>query len=115
MKSISGAYFCRDIESNGERILLFLTNAFTVHLNNAKVWIMDGTFDTVPPLFQQLYTIHRSIGATNSRILPVVYALMTHKSRNSYVRLFQEIKSIANQRGYNLQPDFILTDFKWLQ
>lgn len=81
-------------------------------MNNANVWICDGTFKTVPNLFLQLYTIHCKIGGINSRILPVAYALMTSKSQECYITLFDAIRNISAQRGYILQPAFILTDFE---
>ncbi|CAG8838419.1 587_t:CDS:2, partial [Cetraspora pellucida] len=52
---------------------------------SASFWIMDGTFKTVLYIFCQLYTIHAPVGSeSNSRILPLVYALMTHKSEEMY-------------------------------
>jgi hypothetical protein len=111
--TLNGENFCRDIRMDNDRTLIFLTNANLIHLRNASFWIMDGTFKTVPTIFKQLYTIHAPVGGPlNSRILPLVYALMSSKSEESYSRLFQELNDIADQRNIELRPDFVLTDFE---
>ena len=56
---------------------------------------MDGTFKTVPLLFQQMYTIHAPVGGENARVLPLVYALMMGKSEECYTQLFQELISLG--------------------
>ncbi|CAF1202206.1 unnamed protein product [Rotaria sp. Silwood1] len=74
---------------------------------------MDGTFKTVPTLFRQLYSIHAPPGRNvNSRIVPLVYALMSVKSETLYQRLFQELNEWAEENGLELKPDFVLTDFE---
>lgn len=40
-----------------DRILIFTTQRNQQLLKTADVWLMDGTFDVVPTLFKQLYTI----------------------------------------------------------
>jgi hypothetical protein len=52
---------------------------------------MDGTFKTVPTVFHQLYTIHALVGGAKNFIFPMVYVLMTSRSEESYVRLFEEL------------------------
>ncbi|CAG8855267.1 31189_t:CDS:2, partial [Gigaspora margarita] len=77
-------FLVRDSIIGEDRIILFTTKANIQHLSRALYWIMDGTFKTVPTIFHQLYTIHAPIGtADNSRVLPLVYALMTNKSEES--------------------------------
>lgn len=41
-----------------KRMIIFTTNANLTFLSYCDEWYMDGTFDVVPPLFKQLYTIH---------------------------------------------------------
>ncbi|KAL7294471.1 hypothetical protein TKK_0012465 [Trichogramma kaykai] len=59
MCTISGATF---LLHNGmlddQRILIYSTKANLSVLKKCSVWQGDGTFDTVPSLFHQLYTIH---------------------------------------------------------
>ena len=51
---------------------------------------MDGTFKTVPLLFQQMYTIHAPVGGENACVLPLVYVLMTGKSEECYTNVGAE-------------------------
>ena len=73
---------------------------------------MDGTFKTVPTVFHQLYTIHAPVGSENSRILPLVYSLITSKSEEIYKNLFEELIEFAAENNITLQPSTILTDFE---
>ena len=82
-------------------------------LAKSRLWIMDGTFKTVPGLLRQLYTIHCEIGGeANSRIVPVFYALMTSKSKECYKRIFEEIKDWADDKHVLINHKYILTDFE---
>ncbi|CAF3241470.1 unnamed protein product [Rotaria sp. Silwood2] len=111
--TLSGMHFSKDINDGTERILLFTTSENLKWLQKAKFWIMDGTFKTVPTLFRQLYSIHAPAGGNiNSRIVPLVYALMTVKSEELYQRLFQELNEWAEENELELKPDFVLTDFE---
>ena len=48
----------------------------------------------------------------NFRIVPLVYTLMSKKSKELSQRLFQEMNELAKKNGFELQPDFVLTDFE---
>jgi hypothetical protein len=110
--TLDGSDFFREIQLDGERVYLFVNRAHLRHLFRSNFWIMDGTFKTVPLLFSQLYSIHCEVGGINSRILPIVWALMTSKSENCYVALFEELRRLALIEGFVLRPDFVLTDFE---
>ncbi|CAF0824457.1 unnamed protein product [Rotaria sp. Silwood1] len=111
--TLSGMHFAKDITDGTERILLFTTSENLKWLQEAKFWIMDGTFKTVPTLFRQLYSIHAPAGGNvNFRIVPLVYALMSNKSEELYQRLFQELNELADENELELKPDFVLTDFE---
>ena len=80
--TLSGQSFGKDIT---EGILIFTTSENLKWLHEAKYWLMDGTFKTVPTLFRQLYSIHALAGRNDTfRIVPLVYALMTKKSEELY-------------------------------
>ncbi|KAL2631004.1 hypothetical protein R1flu_015690 [Riccia fluitans] len=70
---------------------------------------MDGTFDTCPHLFQQLFTIHAFFG---ERQVPLLYVLMSSKGREAYVSLFRNLKDLAILRGRRFSPEQILSDFE---
>jgi hypothetical protein len=106
-------FLVKNLEIGSERILLFTTKANIKHLSLSPFWIMDGTFKTVPRIFYQLYTIHAPVGAEeNSRILPLVYALMSGKSKELYQALFQNLIEFAEESNISLRPSTILTDFE---
>lgn len=94
------------------KILIFSTTAEIRFLALAVYWIMDGTFKTVPTLFRQLYSIHAPVGGENSRILPLVYALMASKSQECYTRLFEDLQDLAEEIEVELEPHYIITDFE---
>nr|CAG8678882.1 5299_t:CDS:1 [Entrophospora candida] len=112
--TISGEQFlAREIELDEEKIMIFCTTSNLQHLQEANYWIMDGTFKTMPALFQQMYTIHALVGGeNNARDFPMVYTLMTSKSEESYRRLFQELVDLGEETGHHLAPPMILTDFE---
>ena len=87
--ALNEIHFVKYITEGTERILLFTKTKNLKWLQEAKFWIMDGAFKTVPTLFQQLYSIHAPAGGNaNFRIVPLVYALMTMKSEELYEKLF---------------------------
>lgn len=58
MKNIGDVPFLLyDSGPSANRILIFSTQRNLELLRRAKVLAMDGTFDIVPPLFSQLYTL----------------------------------------------------------
>jgi len=106
-------FLIKDHTIEQERILLFTSKENILHLSQASFWLMDGTFDTVPTIFCQLYTIHASVGTeNNSRILPLVYALMSRKSEDLYKWLFNDLCQFAEENDIILTPSYILTDFE---
>ena len=112
--TISGEQFlAKEIEIGEEKMMIFCTPSNLLHLQEADYWIMDGTFRTVPTLFQQLYTIHALVNkGNNSRVFPMVYVLMTSKSEEMYRALFEELIELGDQAGQDLSPPLIITDFE---
>lgn len=103
LRTIDGEDFLiKDMDLNGDKILVFSTVSNIAHLHNSRIWIMDGTFETVPRLFHQLYT----------KVMPLLYALMTSKSQKCYTALFHEIASFAVENGFELNPSIVLSDFE---
>lgn len=88
-----------------DRMLIFSTAQNLTLLQRHQDWFADGTFSTAPHLFKQLYTIHVVMFET---VVPVVYALLPNKTRETYVKLLQEIKRL--QPG--LQPQSLMSDFE---
>lgn len=77
---------------DNECVLVFSTKENLRLLNEAKFWMMDGTFACCQRPFRQIYTVHAMVGAPHSthKIVPLVYGLLSHKSVKSY-KIFLEI------------------------
>lgn len=86
------------VNAKGEDMLLFdsnQNNRFVVLgtkknlqvLGDCDYWFADGTFKTVPLIFKQLYTIH---GIVHSKVIPLIYVLMSDKSESSYKNMLEE-------------------------
>ncbi|GES82704.1 uncharacterized protein LOC111041937 [Rhizophagus clarus] len=82
-----------------------MTESSKSHLRVISKWANDQII--YPSL-----TIHAPVGSANSRILFLVYTLMTSKSEGVYRCLFEELVDFAAENNVNLQPSTILTDFK---
>lgn len=79
------------------RDLIFCTKNNIDLLKNSLIWLMDGTFQCCPLLFAQLYSVHGLIGSgANAKVVPLVYALLTHKTQECYTHFFQELKRYAD-------------------
>ena len=107
------AFLVKNLNIGDEKVLIFTTFNNVNHLSRSSFWIMDGTFKTVPTIFKQLYTIHGSVGSNkNSQIMPLVFSLMSSKSMEYYQALFQNLINFGDEHDIDLQPQFVLTDFK---
>jgi len=112
-KSFNGQTFLlKESTIESHKIYIFSTKDEISKLVNANYWVMDGTFKTVPSIFLQMYTIHAPVGGNNSRILPLVYVLMTSKQQCCYERLFEDLISICDGFGFDVSPKCIITDFE---
>ena len=98
-------FFLYDSEDCLNRIIIFTTKRNLQLLSTTNFWYADGTFKTVPSLFNQLYTIH---GVINNDVLPLVYILMSKRTESSYRKLFFELKTLES----SLSPMTIMTDFE---
>ena len=67
------------------------------------VFLGDGTFDSVPTMFKQLYTIHAEVDGS---VFPVVFVLMEERSTEAYEYVFNVLK----ERGLVFKT--FMTDFE---
>ncbi|KFD47098.1 hypothetical protein M513_12008 [Trichuris suis] len=91
---------------------MFTTVSDVQKLANATFWITDGTFKTVLSVFYQLYTIHEPITTGSCRSFPLVYILMTGKSKTLYECAFEELAAFGGESGVLLNPAMVMTDFE---
>ena len=81
-------------ESGAEdKIILLGTQSNLHHLAEAECFYVDGTFETCPRLFYQIFTIH-------------------NKHQSTYNRMFMMVKEAALDLGLDLTPSSVLSDFK---
>ncbi|KAJ3645124.1 hypothetical protein Zmor_022811 [Zophobas morio] len=88
-----------------DRVLIFGTKKNLELLSNSTTWMMDGTFQTVPALFYQLYTIH---GEVRNAYFPLVFGLLPKKSEAIYVKFFEKIREFL----VNPKVKVIITDIE---
>ena len=86
-------------------MLVFSTENNLTVLASCKHYFMDGTFKTMPVIFDQLYTIH---GMKNGYVIPLVYALLPNKRQETYSNFLRTVKTIAP----TLDVESVNTDFE---
>ena len=74
-------------------------------LENAEVWLGDGTFAVVPTIYFQLYTIHAKVG---NKYPHCVYFLLPNKTQATYVQMLEALAHMIPDAN----PQTILTDFE---
>ena len=84
----SWKYF--DSGPSDSRILILTTDSNLDFLCQSLRWCGDGTFKAAPKLWTQLYTLH---GQKNGYTVPCVYALLPNKRKETYIRIFRQVKS----------------------
>lgn len=100
------------------RILVFGTRENLLTLSKSETWFLDGTFQTVPTIFFQLFTImgtvvQKSRGEERKIALPLVYALLENKQEIAYSKVIEVTLAFAEQSGIRMrQPSSIMTDFE---
>lgn len=104
--TLRGEQFIKfDFNENGQRILLFCTDKNLKILKKCKIWQGDGTFDVVPELFAQLYTIH---GRYKKSLIPLVYIVTTDRTEETYLLILKKLCEL--QEGLN--PTLLIVDFE---
>jgi len=65
--------FCISIPTQLKKMVIFSTDRHLKFLQKAKYWVMDGTFQSAPDIFTQLYAIHVEV---KGQWFPVVLGRM---------------------------------------
>ncbi|KAM7308638.1 hypothetical protein ISCGN_012272 [Ixodes scapularis] len=102
-----------DTSPHGTRVLIFATSESLGHLSQATTILCDGTFKTVPRQFYQLYTFHGVKEFQGRNIsFPFAYSLLSSKTEDAYLHLFNALLLTCQRHGFVLSPGFIITDFE---
>ncbi|CAF3596017.1 unnamed protein product [Rotaria socialis] len=92
-----------------DRILVFSSDQQLELLFESETIFMDGTFDTTPPNFKQVYLIHAQKFGQG---LPVAFCLLPNKRGKTYTELIEQLKEKANTMGKQFKPKRIITDYE---
>jgi hypothetical protein len=84
-------------------MLIFSTDKTLQILNEHRNWLCDGTFDAVPLIFIQLFTVHVIKKCKN---LPLIYALFTNKQEVTYRKFFSFISNKVKNSPLSVSSDF---------
>ena len=76
-------------EEGRERIIILATKENLEIMAGTKRYFVDGTFDHLPNIFEQLFTIH---GTIHGVILPLVYILSISQKKIMYKKAYQALK-----------------------
>ena len=91
-------FLIHDSGEDIDRMLVFASE--TGHLASADTWHMDGTFDSAPLLFHQLFVIRAKLGDS---AISCVYALIPNKMQAAYEKLLIVVIDTCTEFGF--QPD----------
>ncbi|KAL3685756.1 hypothetical protein R1sor_003778 [Riccia sorocarpa] len=85
------------------RILVLATGRNLELLYQYRHWMADGTFKSAPQHFVQIRTIHI---VKSDVVIPLVYALLPNKQKESYVRVLRILKE---RHSMHLEEDSVHT------
>ena len=94
-----------------DEILILTTDPFLDFLCKAVRLCGDGTFKAAPKLWTQLYTVQLH-GQKNGYTVPCVFALLPNKRKETYIKLFTQIKSWLEGASQTWEIQFFLSDYE---
>ncbi|XP_052123549.1 uncharacterized protein LOC113215949 [Frankliniella occidentalis] len=99
-----------DDEPPQNRILVFSTRQFLKRLTQSLIVNLDGTFETSPDIFTQVFTIHGEYGG---EVFPFVFALLPDKSEASYRTVLQAVvDKCRDMRIASPKPVTVISDME---
>ena len=90
-------------------IVIFSTEENIRRLSTKSHWCADGTFKSVPKIYTQIFTIH---GFEGDKLTPLVYCLLSSKTRAIYSQVFRSLKDKADSLDVLLMPTLFTCDLK---
>jgi hypothetical protein len=109
-KTSGGGPFLRHMEKVGEdsMILVFMSDYGKWVLSKSEHVFCDGTFDTAPPPFKQIYFLLGKMPEMSA--VPCVFALLPNKETSTYKKLLEVVSSLVPfQPGL---PSRVFMDFE---
>ncbi|CAF0848187.1 unnamed protein product [Didymodactylos carnosus] len=93
----------------GGRLMIFSTKALIEILCDCDTILIDGTFKTRPILFAQVYVI---MGKHLGEVIPLVWCLTSKRNQDVYKKIFNVLKTKANEFGGRFEPQYAYLDFE---
>ncbi|RWS24035.1 uncharacterized protein B4U80_10646 [Leptotrombidium deliense] len=109
LQTVNNQQFVAINDGMADKIIVLCTEKFGKRLAQAKKIFSDGTFKSVPKLFEQLYTFHVK---EDKQMIPVAYCLLPNKSSSTYERLLTLLRNWIASLGFIFKPDEIMIDFE---
>lgn len=91
-------------QADNNRIVVFASKWKIENIEKCKIFIIDGTFSSVPGNFYQLVTVHTVILGSS---FPMFYILCKNKKQATYVRSLEFLKD-----QFSMLPSTFITDFE---
>ena len=100
-----------DNKDINNRILIFASGTQLHCLIEATRIHGDGTFESCPNLFYQLYII-TGYSEQTKKMMPCAWVLLYRKTFTIYNKMLERLKILAIESGSMLNPLHIMTDFE---
>lgn len=101
-----------DFVNGTDRVTMFSSENLFELLCHATVWMSDGTFQSTPNLFYQIFIIHGNLAGDNYTTYPMAFFLLTGKKEDLYDRAMQLIVTAAGDRNFKICVERHLSDFE---
>lgn len=94
MTHVPDNFLRADLQVDGQRHLVFMTDLQMKYMVNAKTWYIDGTFKVARAPFVQMCSIHVFIRSGKcEKQVAVCYILMSRRKKSDYVAVFNAVLS----------------------
>ena len=97
-----------DAQDEG-RILICTIYENIQYLNTSATLFSDGTFETAPTQFTQLFTVH---GVVLDYTMPLIYALTMKRQEDIYRYVYEKVLAFAQKRNLNINPSLCMVHFE---
>ena len=91
-----------------EPMVIFMSKWGFEILSNHETWLFDGTFESAPEPFSQIY-IGMAASEIGGKGIPCIYGLLPNKKSSTYETMFKKVKELVGQES---KLTTIITDFE---
>lgn len=91
-------------QNDDSRIIIFFSNENLKLIQETEIWVVDGTFKSVPGDFYQMITLQ---GKVFGKFFSLVYILMKKKDEVNYTKVFNYLKE-----NFKIELKNVIIDFE---